>query len=645
MFIHEDPNVYVVNEKLIRPETYAVHCSWALKVHPMGKRIKWFVTHAWAEGVKEFCESVLSCDFIDEDDGLFICFLSNPQTWPKKSLDQLLNVGNPSASPFAVALTAATGVLVVRNTRTNLYARLWCVYELFLAKEEDKPIHVRGVMPALTEPKISRGLGADARCSSPQDTKMLRSVIKRKKDQVNNVVLQIMKAKTGEIVGAVGEEAGVSSQGSTIDTGFLCRDAVISQIPPWSQLVFIDPKPGRAHSHTEFGELLTACHGDAEGLFLSNFTPNAQGLLADDEVKRFLKRTTYNLKVLQDAAIGFLQQFGSCGVLGLTITSPPLLVGLRFCIPFKLTPHGSEFPEVSICRRQEGSPKNAKKVEFSDARLWNGQTMHANKVLARLARVTGMAKPSNYSIYLPGDSTICKQHAKFRFRYNRKIAHEPALDPFSLQFSLEDSGSKSGTRIYRCYAAFGMPEAIVQKLEMTQLDAVPRQLRLKLKLTRTDRSGKPCSPYAVVVWQQPKKEDAYALQKQWYVHELKPCDASGANAIPLKRLDVLAFGQHFESVLDFVSRPSWESLRSLYGCAGFLKSSPFDVHGERNYVPTSKDLWESRIQKSEHSSLFEQWTPISDPVLTARLGKLADDLQHRDRAYCITNRWGDPDYE
>jgi hypothetical protein len=110
--------------------------SWALVRHPAGLLCDLFVTHGWQEGVYEFTDKVLA-SWPPGARNAYCCMLANPQNLDISSL-----LSSPDASPFAAALRAARVVLVVPNRRGSIYARLWCVYELFLGCHLDKDIVV-----------------------------------------------------------------------------------------------------------------------------------------------------------------------------------------------------------------------------------------------------------------------------------------------------------------------------------------------------------------------------------------------------------------------------------------------------------------------------------------------------------------------
>ena len=129
------PSVYSVTDQLIKPSTaQAGNMSWALLKHPHGLQCDVFVTHAWAEGIYEFLDRV-EHTWPQAARAAYICFMSNPQNLDIGSL-----ISSPQDSPFALALRAATSMLVIPNSTTSIYTRLWCCYEAFLAYSWRKSI-------------------------------------------------------------------------------------------------------------------------------------------------------------------------------------------------------------------------------------------------------------------------------------------------------------------------------------------------------------------------------------------------------------------------------------------------------------------------------------------------------------------------
>ena len=129
------PCMYTVNDQYIKPITAdAGNVSWALMKNPKGLPCDLFITHAWAEGVFEFIDKVLQ-SWPHRAGAAYVCFLSNPQ-----NLDIGHLIATPEESPFAKALDSSRHVLAVPNRKGSIYARLWCVYEAFLAYSWNKPI-------------------------------------------------------------------------------------------------------------------------------------------------------------------------------------------------------------------------------------------------------------------------------------------------------------------------------------------------------------------------------------------------------------------------------------------------------------------------------------------------------------------------
>jgi len=147
--------------------------SWALQCNPQGQTIKYFVSHSWQQSVKEFVRSIQRFFSLQAEGNLWICFLANPQTWDYEELSGVLTEC-PWQSPFALALKDASHMLVVRNANANLYERLWCVFERYVADELDKPVFVLGDCRAVCDPNR---MGYKALCGNKRDTDMIRSII------------------------------------------------------------------------------------------------------------------------------------------------------------------------------------------------------------------------------------------------------------------------------------------------------------------------------------------------------------------------------------------------------------------------------------------------------------------------------------
>jgi len=172
-----DPSGYAVVKDIVKPMTKRFGVSWALMLNPKGLDVTHFVSHAWAEGIKQF-GSDLNRAFQTYPDitGLWICFLAIPQNLTRTRLAKMIGTGaNPHMTPFNSAVQKAQSVIVVRNPRLNLFTRLWCVFELYAAAKWRKTIIPVGRNP----PRINLSeCGLNGACSDPLDTKMLRAAIR-----------------------------------------------------------------------------------------------------------------------------------------------------------------------------------------------------------------------------------------------------------------------------------------------------------------------------------------------------------------------------------------------------------------------------------------------------------------------------------
>jgi len=98
-----------------------------------------FISHAWDEPFG---------DFVDSIDKVFQTSLKKPNVWicafalvqgvSDDCMQEQLGIADKcgfEACPFVISLQAAKKFVVVRNSVTDLYSRIWCVCELMFAKK------------------------------------------------------------------------------------------------------------------------------------------------------------------------------------------------------------------------------------------------------------------------------------------------------------------------------------------------------------------------------------------------------------------------------------------------------------------------------------------------------------------------------
>lgn len=153
------PNAHQVNRDVIVPVTrdpqeirritgrseVVTHVSWALMMNPDGLLVDIFVSHCWEEGIFEMERCLDLPDCWTDEQNAYVCFLGNPQAWPRKDLEALLG-HQPAASPFADALRcpSCTTMIMVSNGNVPIHSRLWCVFEAKLAAGFNKNIVLAG---------------------------------------------------------------------------------------------------------------------------------------------------------------------------------------------------------------------------------------------------------------------------------------------------------------------------------------------------------------------------------------------------------------------------------------------------------------------------------------------------------------------
>lgn len=174
-----DIDVYQLVNEFIKPVTRVSRLSWALQTRRGGLPTKYLVSHSWCEMFSLFLRVLESSGFINVAvDGLWICFLANPQNWSGAQMQRLFGAA-VWQSPFVVALLSSTAMLVVRTPAMNVCTRLWCVLEAVFAVAADKPVHALGEGLArqnvldLLRNCDQEHFGVHAHCSSNDDRRII----------------------------------------------------------------------------------------------------------------------------------------------------------------------------------------------------------------------------------------------------------------------------------------------------------------------------------------------------------------------------------------------------------------------------------------------------------------------------------------
>jgi len=178
-------------EELIKPRCKATRTSFALSLNPDGLMVDAFITHCWDEPFQAFVSSIRKVFQTSvSKPNLWICAFALCQADSNLVAEQVGSVDTPlTSSPFVQALEHALTFVVVRNSTTDLYSRIWCVCELIYATK-------LGLVPHKThvtgpdEFSHMQTSCLDAECTNPEDkTRILDVLLKEHNvDEINKTV-------------------------------------------------------------------------------------------------------------------------------------------------------------------------------------------------------------------------------------------------------------------------------------------------------------------------------------------------------------------------------------------------------------------------------------------------------------------------
>jgi len=156
-----------------------------------------FVSHAWAENFDLFVNSI-NDEFRSwaVKPNLWICATALLQTTDPNIISMQVGTGaDPSSAPFTKALAQAEKLLIVRNDAVDLYDRIWCCWELFVAYEQGLVKRPGCLM--VVGPPAAEGLPVDitmAKASNEEDKcKILLHVLSGRRYQAINDILTEIK--------------------------------------------------------------------------------------------------------------------------------------------------------------------------------------------------------------------------------------------------------------------------------------------------------------------------------------------------------------------------------------------------------------------------------------------------------------------
>jgi hypothetical protein len=171
---------YDVVKKIIKPQTKGKGVGYALmknQKNPQKARV--MVCHSWKDNFDEFC-SVLEKK---KEEGPFWIYAFamnlNTEATETPSINQDDDYHNPATHALLNVLNTCKHVLAVVTDSADMYSRLWCLYEMYLATALGVPIiyassSEEDVFSSYKKPIRS----LDASCSDQKDKEMIHSKIR-----------------------------------------------------------------------------------------------------------------------------------------------------------------------------------------------------------------------------------------------------------------------------------------------------------------------------------------------------------------------------------------------------------------------------------------------------------------------------------
>jgi hypothetical protein len=176
--------MYEVVQTLIKPLTKGTGMGFALflnKERPL--RAKQMTSHAWGETYSDFVKALKDSRCIGP---FWVCAMAINQECDEAITQQL----GPSLEhgPFATVLKQATNMIAVFTPAADIYLRMWCVFEIFVAVKLGVSVKfaalnqqfrsgIENIYDAIFEHGQKRCCSEKARCSIESDEVQIRTLI------------------------------------------------------------------------------------------------------------------------------------------------------------------------------------------------------------------------------------------------------------------------------------------------------------------------------------------------------------------------------------------------------------------------------------------------------------------------------------
>eukprot|EP00928_Gymnodinium_smaydae_P071291 TRINITY_DN54917_c0_g1_i1.p1 TRINITY_DN54917_c0_g1~~TRINITY_DN54917_c0_g1_i1.p1 ORF type:complete len:627 (-),score=48.20 TRINITY_DN54917_c0_g1_i1:201-2081(-) len=174
-----------VVESVIKPETRGKGMGYALLKNILSPlRAQVMVSHAWDENYDDFMAALQRTT---AKGPLWVCATAIYQPEDLEDITICKQLGSdPTTGPFATVLKQADEMVGIVTLNSNIYTRMWCVYEMFVALQLEVPVSMtqttiycptRGYQDAFTDQCQEPACSQEARCGNVNDETSIRRTI------------------------------------------------------------------------------------------------------------------------------------------------------------------------------------------------------------------------------------------------------------------------------------------------------------------------------------------------------------------------------------------------------------------------------------------------------------------------------------
>ncbi len=182
-------SMYDVVKRIVNPMTKGKGMGYALMMNqdkPLKAKI--MISHAWQEDYESFVEAI---EDSGEEGPFWVCAFGiyQPEDIPELTIAMQLGA-SPERGPFAIVLQHVLKMLGIVTRSCDIYTRLWCVYEIFVAISYGVPIDIvytseKGEGQSLGSVYLNAGLELSnvaiatekAICSNESDANMIKKEV------------------------------------------------------------------------------------------------------------------------------------------------------------------------------------------------------------------------------------------------------------------------------------------------------------------------------------------------------------------------------------------------------------------------------------------------------------------------------------